>query len=111
MNLAMLRALPWRELVTGAAAIVSMAANRRKSAADADRQESDAPTWQELRERIESLESLQRAQAEAFAKMAEQGEKLAKAVQALSARVVVLAWVAGVSLLISLVLAAFAIFG
>jgi hypothetical protein len=48
---------------------------------------------------------VQRSQAEVFAKMAEQGEKLAQVVQVLSARVIVLAWVAGAALLLSLVVA------
>lgn len=108
MNLAILKFIPWREIIDWTPAVVSMVSNIRKQPAPGTTFASgDLDTQvEELRLRVASIESLQRSQAEVFAKMAEQGEKLARVVQVLSARVTLLAWVAGVSLLISLVLAA-----
>jgi hypothetical protein len=107
MNLAILKVLPWREIIDWTPAVVSMVANMRKQPETAGAvSASDDPASQveRLRQRITTIESLQRSQAEVFAKMAEQGEKLAQVVQVLSARVILLAWVAGGSLLLSLVL-------
>jgi hypothetical protein len=103
MNLAILRNIPWREIIDGTHAVVAMVQNKRRQPAPQN-VNADAGV-NELRERVRALESSQRGQAEAVSNMAEQGEKLAKAVQVLSARVVLLAWVAGGSLLLSLVLA------
>ena len=103
MNLAILKVIPWREIYDLTTTVRSMVASRRKPSPDSP--VPDDAGREEMLQRIVTIESLQRAQAEAFAKMAEQGEKLAQAVQVLSARVVLLAWVAGASLLLSLLLA------
>ncbi len=107
MNLAILKVLPWREIIDWTPAVVSMVANLRKQpAAEPSAVSGDlASQVEELRQRVSAIESVQRSQPEVFAKMAEQGEKLAQVVQVLSARVIVLAWVAGAALLLSLVLA------
>lgn len=108
MNLAIiLKALPWEKIIGGALAVVSMVPNTRKQpAAEPSAVSGDlASQVEELRQRVSAIESVQRSQAEVFAKMAEQGEKLAQVVQVLSARVIVLAWVAGAALLLSLVVA------
>jgi hypothetical protein len=104
MNLAILKVIPWREIYELTTAVRSMVASRRRAPPESAVPTEDAGR-EEILQRIATIESLQRAQAEAFAKMAEQGEKLAQAVGVLSARVVLLAWVAGASLLLSLVLA------
>lgn len=107
MNLAILKVLPWREIIDWTPAVVSMVANMRKQpAAEPSAVSGDlASQVEELRQRFSAIESVQRNQAEVFAKMAERGEKLAQVVQVLSARVIVLAWVAGAALLLSLVVA------
>ena len=104
MNLAILRNIPWREIIDWTPAVVAIVANKRRQPASDSIPHADSEI-EELRERVSAIESSQRAQVEAVAKMAEQGEKLAKAVHVLSARMVLLAWVAGGSLVLSLVLA------
>ncbi|MGH8727804.1 MAG: hypothetical protein ACREV9_06535 [Burkholderiales bacterium] len=105
MNLAILKVLPWREIIDWTPAVVSMVANMRKPPEPNADSGERLGEFEQLRIRVASVESVQHSQAEAFARMAEQGEKLAQVVQVLAARVVVLAWVAGAALLLSIVLA------
>jgi hypothetical protein len=116
MNLVALKLIPWKEIITWAPTLVKMVRNLKWDAAET---ESESPfdsrnlpaALSQLHERVAQLEAHQMEQAEVFAKMAQQIQALSEGLRVLSARLMLLAFVAGLALITSLGLLLWAILG
>lgn len=110
MNLAALRLIPWKQIVTWAPTVVKMVRQLKQDAQSGTDHEPAIPAdprklppfMGQLQERLASLEAHQEQQAEVFSKMAEQTQALSEGLRVLAARLVLVAWLAGAALIASL---------
>jgi hypothetical protein len=109
MNLAALRLIPWKQIVTWAPTVVKMVRKLKQDAhSGADHEPAIAvgrsklpPLMSQLQERLASLEAHQEQQAEVFSKMAEQTQALSQGLRVLAARLILVAYLAGAALIAS----------
>jgi hypothetical protein len=109
MNLAALKLIPWKQIVTWAPIVMKMVRELKQDAHTGPAQEPVVPAEPrklppliaQLEQRIASLEAHQAQQAEIFSKMAEQTQALSEGLRVLAARLILLAWLAGAALLVS----------
>jgi hypothetical protein len=109
MNLAALRLIPWKQIVTWAPTVVKMVRQLKQDAhSGADHEPATPigrsklpPLMSELESRLASLEAHEERQAEVFSKMADQMQALSQGLRVLAARLTLVAYLAGAALIAS----------